>query len=191
MTSETHQTILQVARRLFIRQGYTATSIREIAEEAGIGKATIYHHFPDKTAIIMELMRQAAGNTLDIFTTVRAEGDPRRRIEANTLAMMRWTFNTVDLFQVIRREVPNGRALMAAELPNAMGEQLRILTTTIQEGIDSGIFRQIDPNAAARVLLMMIQGSFVRAFIGMEVKQSPEETAASMLDVFFHGIDKP
>jgi hypothetical protein len=39
-------------------------------------------------------------------------------------------------------------------------------------------------------LLMMIQGSFVSVFIGMENKQPPEDTAASILDIFFHGIDK-
>jgi AcrR family transcriptional regulator len=61
MSSDTRNTILQVANRLFVRQGYTATSTRQIAEEAGIGKATIYHHFPDKQAIVLALLENHTG----------------------------------------------------------------------------------------------------------------------------------
>jgi hypothetical protein len=45
-------------RPLFIQKGYTATSMREIAAEVGIGKATIYYHFPDKEAIASALIHQ-------------------------------------------------------------------------------------------------------------------------------------
>ena len=57
MTPETYEKILSTARRLFVKQGYTATSMRQVAESAGIGKATIYHHFPDKRAIVMALLQ--------------------------------------------------------------------------------------------------------------------------------------
>ncbi|NMC78544.1 MAG: helix-turn-helix transcriptional regulator, partial [Chloroflexi bacterium] len=57
-TSETYSRIMQIARRLFVQQGYTATSMRQVAGEAGIGKATIYHHFPDKQAVVMALLQE-------------------------------------------------------------------------------------------------------------------------------------
>ena len=46
----TRQAILSAAYSLFLEQGFSATSMRQVAEAAGIGKATIYHHFHNKQA---------------------------------------------------------------------------------------------------------------------------------------------
>ncbi len=57
--SERSQTaILQAALRLFPRQGYRGTSIREIAAEAGLSTGNVYHHFPDKEALFRTLLDQ-------------------------------------------------------------------------------------------------------------------------------------
>jgi AcrR family transcriptional regulator len=50
--------ILETALRLFSKQGYRGTSIREIAEEAGISTGNVYHHFPDKEALFRTLLDQ-------------------------------------------------------------------------------------------------------------------------------------
>lgn len=56
--TETHDTkrrALEIALDLFGRKGYDATSMREIAEAAGVTKATLYYHFENKAAIIRGL----------------------------------------------------------------------------------------------------------------------------------------
>lgn len=50
--------ILEAALALFSHQGYRATSIREIAERAGVSTGNVYHHFRDKDAIFNELLDQ-------------------------------------------------------------------------------------------------------------------------------------
>ena len=50
------QQILDAALKLFSHQGYGATSVRDIAEEAGLSKGNVYHHFPDKEAIFRALL---------------------------------------------------------------------------------------------------------------------------------------
>ncbi|MBI4913347.1 MAG: TetR/AcrR family transcriptional regulator [Acidobacteria bacterium] len=50
--------ILEAALRLFSRQGYRGTSIREIAEAAGLSTGNVYHHFPDKEALFRTLLDQ-------------------------------------------------------------------------------------------------------------------------------------
>ncbi|HEY2324105.1 MAG TPA: TetR/AcrR family transcriptional regulator [Thermoanaerobaculia bacterium] len=44
------------ALKLFSRRGYGATSVRDIAENAGLSKGNVYHHFPDKETIFRELL---------------------------------------------------------------------------------------------------------------------------------------
>jgi len=48
--------ILDAALKLFSHKGYGATSVRDIAEEAGVSKGNVYHHFADKEAIFRELL---------------------------------------------------------------------------------------------------------------------------------------
>lgn len=50
--------ILEAALKLFSHRGYGATSVRDIAEAAGLSKGNVYHHFPDKEAIFRALLDQ-------------------------------------------------------------------------------------------------------------------------------------
>jgi AcrR family transcriptional regulator len=54
--SDTKQRILEIAGELFARQGYTATTIADIARELGTTTAALYYHFPSKAAILGGLM---------------------------------------------------------------------------------------------------------------------------------------
>jgi AcrR family transcriptional regulator len=48
--------VLDAALRLFSHQGYRATTVREIADAAGVSTGNLYHHFPDKEAIFNTLL---------------------------------------------------------------------------------------------------------------------------------------
>jgi AcrR family transcriptional regulator len=53
---DTRQRILDIAGGLFARQGYTGTSIADIARELGTTTAALYYHFPSKSAILAGLL---------------------------------------------------------------------------------------------------------------------------------------
>lgn len=67
--------ILNVSRRLFIQQGYSATTIRQILTESGITTGTLYHFFKDKDDILMQL---AADHLDDVSVLIKSltENDP-------------------------------------------------------------------------------------------------------------------
>jgi AcrR family transcriptional regulator len=50
--------ILEAALNLFSSQGYRGTSIREIAQSAGVSTGNVYHHFPDKETIFQTVLGQ-------------------------------------------------------------------------------------------------------------------------------------
>lgn len=54
----TRERLLAAARDLFGRDGYEGTSIGEVASEAGVGVGTVYHHFEDKRALLLELLKR-------------------------------------------------------------------------------------------------------------------------------------
>lgn len=48
-----HASILDAAERLFLRYGYKKTTIDEVAQEAGVGKGTIYSYFKGKDELLL------------------------------------------------------------------------------------------------------------------------------------------
>lgn len=58
---ENQKSIEEVALRLFIRQGFFGTSIRDIAREAGISVGNIYNYYPNKEALYVSLVKRYTG----------------------------------------------------------------------------------------------------------------------------------
>jgi TetR/AcrR family transcriptional regulator, cholesterol catabolism regulator len=189
MAPETYQKILSTAHQLFVQQGYTATSMRQVAEAAGIGKATIYHHFPDKQSILAALLSRNITRMDEAMQLVRAENDPRRRIRVAAEASIEFLFESADILQIARREIPGGRDQMQGGFAKFFQEYMALLAEAIQLGAEQGIFRAVNPTDAARVLMTMIQGTFAMAYLINQRAQTPQQAAAALLDVYFQGID--
>jgi TetR/AcrR family transcriptional repressor of nem operon len=189
MAIETREKILQVAAKLFVRQGYTATSVHQIAKEAGIGKATVYHHFPGKQAIAYSLLDRSSSRVRAVLSAVSAETGPRRQIEAIAKAGIRLRTESFDLFQVIRREVPDSRARIHSQLASVLLIYMPRITSAIQKGIREGTFRPVNPSKAANALLAMLTGLYVQIYLGGDRFPEPEKTLLSMLEIFFRGIE--
>jgi AcrR family transcriptional regulator len=78
---------LKAAEELFTRSGYEGTSMGDIARRAGIGVGTLYHHFEDKRALLLELIdamgdRLALHRRSDLDFSAFLGEDPGAAIEA-------------------------------------------------------------------------------------------------------------
>jgi AcrR family transcriptional regulator len=65
MESETltpKEKLFQTAARLFFQHGYRAVGVDTIAAESGIGKMTLYRHFPSKDDLIAAYLRDSVRN---------------------------------------------------------------------------------------------------------------------------------
>jgi AcrR family transcriptional regulator len=64
--------VLDAALQLFSRHGYRATSVRDIADAAGVSTGNVYHHFPDKETIFKTLLEE-------LWTAAETRRFPYRR----------------------------------------------------------------------------------------------------------------
>jgi AcrR family transcriptional regulator len=60
-----HDAVLNAALRLVTKRGFRAVSVNEIAAEAGVGKMTLYRHWPDKAALVMDSLLVLIGSETD------------------------------------------------------------------------------------------------------------------------------
>ena len=65
--------ILAVAARSFVERGFAATSLASIASGAGLQRASVYHYFASKDAMLAEIGRRHVSPLLDVLSTLAAE----------------------------------------------------------------------------------------------------------------------
>jgi AcrR family transcriptional regulator len=83
MTDEatTAERVEAAALRLFATRGFEATGIRQIAEEAGISVASLYHYMGTKEDLLDRLMRESMRRLLDpARELMESTGDPVERV---------------------------------------------------------------------------------------------------------------
>jgi AcrR family transcriptional regulator len=81
----TRARLLRAAEELFTRSGFAGTSVGDVADRAGVGVGTVYHHFPDKRSMLLELIddwgdRVAARRRTDLDLERFVGPDPRAAI---------------------------------------------------------------------------------------------------------------
>ncbi|MEL4505781.1 TetR/AcrR family transcriptional regulator [Luteococcus sp. H138] len=83
---ETRRKIVQAASELFAEQGYTGTSMEQIAETAGVSKGTIFYNYKNKADLFEQLIKEAAQTIAD---DVQAAREGRRGWDALSEAVWR------------------------------------------------------------------------------------------------------
>ena len=79
------ETYLPVLFRLFRHHGYDGVSLAKIAEATGLGKASLYHHFPGgKTEMVRETLAYSGRWMTDnIVVPLQGEGEPLERLKGH------------------------------------------------------------------------------------------------------------
>ena len=89
LKSARKQQILEIAGRLFARNGYRGTSIREIGEQAGILGGSLYHHIKSKDALFVELHNHALDTAeKTVATAIASHRDPWARLTAACITLL-------------------------------------------------------------------------------------------------------
>jgi len=78
--------ILRRAAELFAQHGYSATSISMIAEACGVSKALVYHYYPDKEALLYDLLRAHLEALVSVAEAAHGRG--REKLHAMSGALL-------------------------------------------------------------------------------------------------------
>src|SRR5215469_8596147 len=101
MREATRQRIMRVAASEFARLGFDQANINVIAEQAGIGKGTIYLYFENKRELFREMLRSIAQTHLSAIRTALApHGTLQERLERLFRAFARLAAEESDSFHV-------------------------------------------------------------------------------------------
>ena len=111
----TRREILDAAQRLFVRQGYVATSMAAIAQEAGVATKTVYLAFETKSGVLRAVWHRALRGEReelpvgeqDWFREVMDEPDPERQVAINARNATMVKRRAGEVFEVVRAGAPS------------------------------------------------------------------------------------
>jgi AcrR family transcriptional regulator len=113
--SERREQLLDVARSIFAERGFQATTMDDIAKEAGFTKPILYQYFDSKTDLYREIVAQTARKLLEsLFAAVSAETSPRAKIEVAFRVYFEMVVSETDAFRILFIHAHEGET--AAEL---------------------------------------------------------------------------
>jgi AcrR family transcriptional regulator len=191
---QTRREILSAASDLFQNQGYSETSLGDIAAFVGIGRTTLYEYFTDKEDILASMVEAALPQLIDgIVEDSREAGGVRARLEHLILQGLEYVSAEDHLGSMVMHELPRLTGPAAGRVAAAhrrLGEEIM---RVVHEGIARGEFRDLDPVAAGRIvtsLLMTASQSLIRA---RDAREQREVLATTLVRFVFEGLsaDQP
>jgi AcrR family transcriptional regulator len=135
--------LLDIAARLFAERGLRATTVRDIADAAGILSGSLYHHFDSKESMVDEILRGFLDALFDRYRAILAQGlAPRSTLEAVVVA----SFQAIDehhaavaIYQAEARRLADQPRF--SYIRERLTEFRRLWHDVLKAGIADGSFR--------------------------------------------------
>ncbi|RAG85819.1 TetR family transcriptional regulator [Streptacidiphilus pinicola] len=181
--------LLGIAAEVFAEQGYNATTVREIADAAGMLAGSLYYHFDSKESMLDEILAGFLDELWAGYDGVLAAGlGPRETIEALVTASFREIDRHRSAVAIYQREARN----LAVQprfgyLAESQRQFERAWLGTLERGLAGGSFRaDLDVRLTYRFIrdTVWVAASWYRP----DGQHSPEVIARQYLSMVLDGI---
>ncbi|MFD3323881.1 TetR/AcrR family transcriptional regulator [Streptomyces sp. NPDC058611] len=158
----TRQKLYEAAVTLIAEKGFSATTVEEIAERAGVAKGTVYYNFASKNDLFEELLRHGVGLLTVSLRTAAEETEARggTRVEALD-AMIRAGLVFIDRYpaftQLYVAELWRTNRTWQSTLMVVRREAVAVVETVLREGVERGeLSAEIDVPLTAAAMVGMV-----------------------------------
>lgn len=192
-SEERRRQILEAASEVFARKGFYEARMEDIAEQTGLSKGTLYLYFESKDDLIiaiLDLIFQGEFNQLEKLDYLNLSASEAIRIIINL---------TLEGFSDMLKLMPVAYEFLALAFRNdvvqqALHEYLRrymnILIPIIQNGIDSGEFREGSAEEIAIAVGAIVEGTILLSVYDKDLVE-PEHHIQSGVRYLLEGIRAP
>lgn len=179
-----HEIFHQVVN-IFLKKGFQETSMREIAEAAGLGKSTLYDYFKTKDEILIYFFEDQLNDlTAEAQRIALQNMDADQRLRQIMEMHLEFLVENKNLFLKLSIEAQRLKLESQKRIQNGRYAYQDLLRGLIEEGIREGAFRKVDPLLAARLLVhIMAPVVFASRPTG-----TPQEMLKETLDIFLKGL---
>lgn len=155
--SPRQRVFIEAARREFVRNGYGASSIRTIAQEAGVSLSALYYHYKNKQDLLLAILLDGVDTYDELCAAelARVGDDPVDRLRALVSGIVQFRTRYQEQSRMITTEVRNLEPANAETYEARRRTGNRQLGDIIDAGIASGAFTTDVPDDCRRAILAM------------------------------------
>jgi AcrR family transcriptional regulator len=191
LETETSARILKAAQRLFARKGYDGTTTRDLAQAAGVAEGTIFRHFPNKKAILIEVATEGWIEILtDLLTELSEIGSYKAVAQVMRHRMLSLHENT-DLMRVCFLEAQFHPELRDRIQSEVIAKMTDVAEAFFETAMEKGAYRPMNPRIVAQVFLGMfaVAGFSYKTLIEPGANpRAMQEIAEGLADIFLNGV---
>ena len=148
--------VLDKAAGLFAARGFAATSLKDVADAVGLSRSSIYHYYPNKEALLAELIR---GVTLPIANMLREVGEqglpPTAAIREVVRRLVLWVADPHTHFRLMDRSEAELPPAIAKVHATAKRQILNELIELVDAAVLAGAARAVDSRVTALSIVGM------------------------------------
>ena len=184
--------ILDATDRLLARYGYRKMTMEDLAQEVGIGKGTIYLHFPSKEDVVLSHVDRIVTRLKDELKKIaRGQGAPASRLRRMLVLRVMFRFDSVQHYTESLSD------LLAALRPGLLArrqrhfeEESEVIADVLVEGRREGIFDFREAATAARTLLTATNALLPYSLSARELGERAdlEAEATRVVDMLLTGL---
>lgn len=165
--NKTAEKILAAARKTFAEYGYAGTHMDEIAQRAGVNKASLYYQIGDKDTLYANVIHQVLGNTAQRLAQAVAQvANPEEKLKAYILFIAEAVDKNPEIPPIMMREMASGGVHLPRMVAEDIASVLTVLLGVLEEGKEKGVFEDVVPF----LIHSMIMGSILIYKIGTPIK---------------------
>jgi len=175
----------------FSKKGTSATTMQEIAEEAGIGKGTLYRYFKNKEDLISSLIKFGLNDVLEkVKKEIAKLDDPIKKIEQIITVQLNFYKNHGEFHKFLTREVWGHKLKFKYEIKEIMDKYTEIIENVIIEGIEQKKLKKMNPlNVTISLFGMIYITSAHRIMFEQDFSANEiEEIKEDIMEIYFNGI---
>ncbi|MFB9362524.1 TetR/AcrR family transcriptional regulator [Actinoplanes nipponensis] len=135
---DTRQRLFEAAVELIAEQGFSATTVDDIALRARVAKGTVYYNFASKSVLFEELLRHGIGLLTDEFRAAVAGLPPREAVAALIRAQLEYIRRYRAFAQLLLSEMWRTNREWQQTLVLLREQAIGVIAETVRAGVDSG-----------------------------------------------------
>lgn len=181
------QHILQIAATLFKEKGYSATTMRDLAEKVGMEAASLYNHIKSKEEILQEICFKIAHTYISQLTKIEQEKiSYTQKIEALIRLHIQIITEEIDAVNVANNEWKHLSEPYLTDFIAIRQNYEKRFATLIQAGIAEGEFQNVLPSVALFTILSAVR--WVELWYKPAREISPKELEDNILAMLMNGL---
>lgn len=180
---DVHEEVMEATYRALCANGFASLTVQDIADEAGKSTSLLHYHYDTKRNLLVSFLAHLLEGFEEKFEETEDE-PPDDRLRSLVDRMLP---DEDDDEEYARFGLALMELRMQAPYEEAYQEQLQTnmhtlrerFATVIREGVETGTFREVDPDRTARLLLDALDGAR-SAHVTLGDDDAPEEIATAL-----------